>query len=175
MHRPRHSSPLAAVAVTLLVAACSGTGATPTQPAVQASESTPGGPTQDAEASTGAATDYCSIFTTDRLTSLFGGPVHVGDTSGTAGTGCVWDTADGSGELSILEQPLAVLYDDLAGQAGQHAVTGIGDKATIGSSELGGTVAGAVANGHYFTVLINPAPAEDIVVGLLRDFVSARG
>jgi hypothetical protein len=161
------------VVLALAAAACSGgpAGAGPTAGSVGSPP--PGGatsvPAGSAEAG-GGVIDYCGLFTSAEVGAILGKPVGAG-----SGTGfiCAWTTADGSGTAGVYRS-LAGLYDEAAAQPGYHSVSGIGDKAAIGPSLLGGTEAIAVSNDAYWLVRLDPSPSDDTLLGFLRQFI-ARG
>ncbi len=127
-------------------------------------------------------TDYCAVFSLDRIASVVGAPVHVGDISDLYGTGCRWFTADGKNGVLIGLSPVHLGYDDIAAQGGQKPVTGVGDKATIGpwafywengDGPHTGVQAAALAGDGFATVLVSPVVPDDAVIGLLKDLVAA--
>ena len=157
----RHASPARALAALacLLLAACSASPATTTPsapPASAAASATQGAgnpsPVESAATSTqpGGETDDCALFTTDRLASVVGEPVHVGDTSLLFGMGCRWDTADGRGGVVVQHQPVHLGYGDIAAQDEQRAVA-------------------AIVGDGFVSVTVAPAPSDDAVIGLLRE------
>jgi hypothetical protein len=165
-----------AVAIAALLVGCSGAPVGGTGPALLTPSVRP------TNGATGGSTDFCSVFTNDKLSAIVGAAVHVGDISQLAGAGCRWDTADGKGGVVILHSPLKLGYGDIAADTGQQPVSGIGDQATIGPAAFygvspdgpfDGTIAAAVVGGGFYSVLIAPPPAHDAVVGLLRDFVAS--
>jgi len=162
---------------TLLIGMLGGCSAAPTGPSSQPRPSSgmPGSSAPAPSGGGGGGSDYCSLFTGDELGPLVGAPVTVGDLSDLYGQGCRWVTADGSGVVIIeVEQP-AGLYNDIAGEDGQHAVSGIGDQALVGPAGAGGTQAAATSGDNFFFVRVDPAASDDAVIGLLRDLVARAG
>ena len=128
-----------------------------------------------------SAIDYCALFTTAQVGAALGKPVKPGHAPGTATDACQWDAVDGKGVVSI-SATLAGVWFDMSGHASQRSVQGIGQKAYIGVSPLGGVQAGAVAAcGHrcptltvdnaFYHVRLDPSPSDDAILGLLRDFI----
>jgi hypothetical protein len=95
--------------------------------------------------------------------------------------GCQWDAASGQGIVSIRAMP-AGLWNDLSGRTSQRPVQGVGQKAYIGPSSVGGVEAGAVApcdqcpaltvENAFYLVRVDPPRPDDAVIGLLRDFIT---
>jgi hypothetical protein len=187
---------LVLVAATLvLVAACSGGGGSSSSPvpatahAQAAATNAPAdaGPA-DGTGTDGTATgdaggdvDPCSVFTADRLASVVGQPVHLGDQSMLFGMGCRWDTADGKGGVVIQLIPVHAGYGDLAALGGQQPLDGVGDGATIGPGPFDdaagdlhtGKLAAALVGEGFASVTVAPPPADDVLIGLLQDLVAA--
>lgn len=187
MQPPHVSRSLAAVAVLLLVAACSASpGAPVTQAhATQESPAAPGGgsadPSTDPSEAAGGSIDYCALFTSDQLASIVGRAVHVGDTSLLFGMGCRWDTEDGKGGVVIQHSPVHLGFGDIAQEPGQRPVSDVGDQATIGPAAFfgvspdgpfDGTIAAAIVGEGFDSVVIAPPPTDDAVIGLLRALVT---
>ena len=177
---------LAAAVVILVVAACSSpAGATLAPQVTQAVR--PSGPVATMASSPvaggGGSGGPCAVFTTDKIASIVGQPVHVGDLSTMGGTGCQWVTADGKAGVVIQRYPSQLGYADIAQDTGQTAVTGIGDKATIGPTAFYGpspdgpfdaTIAAAIVGQGFDSVLVAPPPtSKDVVLGLLKDLIAA--
>ena len=154
-----------AMATTSALTACSGSVHRSAAPAKSAPGSSGATALNDK-----ARADYCTVFSSAELAKVFGQPVHVGDVTNQYGDGCLWNTADGKGQLVILRQ-LPGQYNDMIDDA-DHPIPGLGDKAFFGPSQTGGVFAGAVANNTFYTLTINPAPADDDVVQLLREFMT---
>jgi hypothetical protein len=113
-------------------------------------------------------TDYCTLFTAAEIGAILGKAVGAGSGSGFV---CTWTAADGVSAASIYRS-LPVLYDEAAAQPDHHPVSGIGDKAAIGPSLLGGTEAIALSNGAYWLVRLSPSPSDDTLLGFLRELIS---
>jgi hypothetical protein len=162
------------IVLALAVAACSTSpaGAGPTGAAAGSTPAGPGGAATVPPGSSapGAATDYCSLFTDAEIGAILGKAVSSGSGSGFV---CAWTTADGAGSASIFRS-LPGLYEDAVAQPGYRSVSGIGDKAAIGPSALGGIEAIAVANDAYWLVRLDPSPSDDALLGFLRQLL-ARG
>jgi hypothetical protein len=157
----------------LVVSGCSGS----------ASPQSPAALSQDAVSASGStvkptgntASDYCALFTTEQIGVALGRSVKPGYVDPAKATaGCQWDAADSKGSVLIQALPAGMWYD-LSGGTGQRSVQGIGEKAYIGPSPLGGVQAGAVAGDTFYLVRLNPAPAADATTGLLRTFISRSG
>jgi hypothetical protein len=166
----------------LMLSACSGS--TPAPPASQARQpdanATPPGAATASGATTDAATsvDYCALFTTDEIAKALGKPVTAGHLPEAAAPGlpphaeaCIWDAADGHGQVLVQTQ-FAGLWYDLTGRPNQRAVDGIGEKAYIGHTPGGDVQAGAVVGDAFYHVLLDPPPGDDAVIGLLKTLVS---
>jgi hypothetical protein len=185
-------SVLAPLAVLLLVGACSASGtassapasSAPTQPAGGSASVDPGpsvGAGGSVDPGTGDGTDYCAVFTLDRLAAIVGQPVHLGDQSMLFGQGCRWDTADGKGGVVIQRMDMQLGFGDIATQDGQHPLAGVGDQATIGPGAFAdaagdlhtGTLAAAIVNQGFASVTVAPRPSDEVVIGLLRDLIAA--
>jgi len=128
------------------------------------------------------AIDYCAMFTTAQIGAALGKPVKPGRVPELATDACQWDAVDGKGVVSI-SATLAGVWFDMSGHASQRSVQGIGQKAYIGVSPLGGVQAGAVAacgkrcptltvDNAFYHVRLDPSPSDDAVLGLLRDFIA---
>jgi hypothetical protein len=162
-----------ALALALATAACSsapaGAGATS-----GSAGSTPAGPGATATISSGSSAggadniDYCGLFTAAEIGATLGQAVGAGEGSGFV---CTWTATNGSATASVYRS-LAGLYEDAAAQPDFRAVSGIGDKAAIGPSVLGGTEAIAVANDAYWLVRLDPSPSDDALLGFLRQLIS---
>jgi hypothetical protein len=158
--------------LALAAAACSSSpaGAGPTG---ATAGSTPAGPgaaatLPPASSAPGAATDYCGLFTSAEIGVILGKAVGPGSGSGFV---CAWTTTDGSASASIYRS-LPGLYEDAAAQPEYREVSGIGDKAAIGPSVLGGIEAIAVADGAYWLVRLDPSPSDDALLAFLRELIT---
>jgi hypothetical protein len=118
-----------------------------------------------------SASDPCGVFTTEQIATALGKKVMAGRVPPQAPEGCQWDAADGRGTVMIQPFP-AGLWFDLSGRTGQRPVPGVGEKAYIGPSPLGGVQAGAVAGEVFYLVRMNPAPADGAVIALLGKYVA---
>jgi hypothetical protein len=171
-----------ALIVALLCAApgCSGSAA----PAARTSSSADAVSASASKAASkdSTAIDYCAMFTTAQIGAVLGQPVKPGHVPEMATDACQWDAMDGKGVVSI-SATLAGVWYDLSGHKGQRSVQGIGQKAYIGLSPIGGVQAGGVAvcgqrcptltiDNAFYHVRLDPAPSDDAVLGLLRDFIS---
>jgi hypothetical protein len=128
-----------------------------------------------------AATNYCTLFTTDQIAAALGKPVKAGHVPDMATDACQWDAANGKGVVTVMAT-LAGIWNDLRAHEGLRSVQGIGQKAYVGMSAAGGTQAGAVAacggkcpamtiDNAFYLVRLDPAPSDDAVLGLLREFI----
>jgi hypothetical protein len=127
-----------------------------------------------------AATSYCTLFTTDQIAAALGKPVKAGHVPEMATDACQWDAATGKGVVTVMAT-MAGIWNDMIGHEGLRRVQGVGQKAYVGISGAGGTQAGAVApcgkcpamtvDNAFYLVRIDPAPSDDAVLGLLREFI----
>jgi hypothetical protein len=135
----------------------------------------------DPAAADNATTSYCTLFTTDQIAAALGKPVEAGHLPEMATDACQWDAANGKGVVTVMAT-LAGIWNDMIGHEGLRRVQGIGQKAYVGISGAGGTQAGAVApcggkcpamtvDNAFYLVRIDPAPSDDAVLGLLREFI----
>ena len=124
---------------------------------------------------------YCALFTTEQIAAALGKPVKAGRVPEMATDACQWDAVTGKGEVTVMAT-LAGIWNDAIGHSGLRPVTGIGQKAYVGIAPQGGKQAGAVApcgtkcpaltiDNAFYVVTVNPAPSDDTVVGLLREFI----
>jgi hypothetical protein len=162
------------------VPACSGAAG----PASRASASADAVTASGSKAATSAGTsaiDYCALFTTAQVGAALGKPVKAGHVPEVATDACQWDAVDGKGVVSI-SATLAGVWFDMSGHASQRSVQGIGQKAYIGVSPLGGVQAGAVVtcgqrcptltvDNAFYHVRLDPSPSDDAILGFLRDFI----
>lgn len=117
------------------------------------------------------AADFCALFTTRQIADALGKPVNGGRANpGMGADGCQWDAMDARGTVLIQVLP-AAMWADLAPGAGHRLVTGIGEKAYLAPSPLGGVQGGAVHGDSLYFVRLDPAPADGVALGLLRNFV----
>jgi hypothetical protein len=160
--------------------ACSGSASTAARPSTSADAMTASGVKAAPSAGT-PAVDYCALFTTAQVGAALGKPVKPGRAPEMATDACEWDAVDGKGVVSI-SATLAGVWFDMSGHASQRSVQGIGQKAYIGVSPLGGVQAGAVAacgqrcptltvDNAFYHVRLDPSPSDDAVLGILRDFI----
>jgi hypothetical protein len=162
------------------VPACSGSAG----PAARVSASADAAAASGSKAASSAgasAIDYCALFTTAQVGAALGKPVKPGQVPEMATDACQWDAVDGKGVVSI-SATVAGVWFDMSGHASQRSVQGIGKKAYIGVSAIGGVQAGAVAacgqrcptltvDSAFYHVRLDPSPSDDAVLGLLRDFI----
>jgi hypothetical protein len=132
-------------------------------------------------AANNATTSYCTLFTTDQMAATLGKPVKAGHVPEMASDACQWDAASGKGVVTVMAT-LAGIWNDMRAHEGLRPVQGIGQKAYVGISAAGGMQAGAVAacgtkcpamtvDNAFYLVRIDPAPSDDVVLGLLREFI----
>jgi len=159
------------LALAVVAAACSsGPGAGQTS---GAGGSTPTGPAAVATTSSGTSaggadkTEFCTLFTSAEIGATLGQAVGAGEGSGFL---CTWTATSGSGTASVYRS-LPGLYEDAAAQPDFHTVSGIGDKAAIGPSPLGGMEAIAVANDAYWLVRLDPSSSDDALLAFLRQLI----
>jgi hypothetical protein len=128
-----------------------------------------------------AATNYCALFTSEEIAAALGKPVKAGFVPDMATDACQWDAVSGKGVVTVMAT-LAGIWNDMIGHEGLRRVQGIGQKAYVGIAAVGGTQAGAVAacagkcpsmavGDAFYIVRIDPAPSDEAVLGLLREFI----
>ena len=166
--RGMHRGIVSALLLLFVVPCCSGAASEARQTPAPNAKSASGSTTPEAGNTSG---DYCTTFTREQIGAALGKPVKPGRVPELATDGCQWDATDAKGTVFI-QRYFAGLWNDLSTGAGQRSVQGIGEKAYIGPSPLGGVQAGAVAGDSFYLVRIDPAPADDAVTGLLRTFVT---
>src|ERR1700742_3669684 len=121
-------------------------------------------------ATEGSAT--CKLFSVAEVSKALGKPAAAGlYDAAKAENGCEWKAESGKGHVTILIMARGQWFDSVGGQD-QRPFSGVGEKAYIGPSGLGGIQAGAIAGDHFYLVLIDPPAADSVARDLLKTFIA---
>jgi hypothetical protein len=194
----RWTHAIAAGALLLVVAACSGGGSgasagsgsgsspasaagTPAAAVSVAPAVSSAGPSDAGSAAAsgagGAASgnDRCARFTAAQVNTLTAdAPFQTAEPAMLDVPGCQWYFGSGTGNVNLQVLP-GSQYADWSGKPGVTAVSGLGDSAFVGPFPLGGTMAGAQAGGNFYFLTVSPAPSNDVVVAFLKQAIAQVG